>query len=483
MRKKYTYKPTSSIKYGKGGKNKKKTYRVGNNHYNAQDGTFSGWMSILNPIVDPIADLFGIGNMMNTLGGDTFEADAAAAGGVYGMGVQQQLDAAETGADLAGQLEYMLPSVSTQLQDYYDQGISLTKPKKTSTEFLEGVKDSIDKRTRGVITDIGKTGKMTGIEDVLKAGDTAMIEAQEKGAQMDERYQQQLTDIEKFETGQETSIISQLGGQEFDQGMAAYDLAGDLTSQAAAAGGDLSASAIAGIIELQGQQQAAWSDLFASGIEALIGLIPSDEKLKKNIEKVGETESGVPVSDFNYKKDKDAPEGPGRYRGVIAQDLIGTEHEDAVKKRDKNTLGVDYDMLDIQLQKIEGEGEEKEMKAEKGAKMQEYEEGAKQDMMPANEADVTPGKFSHKENPIDIVQDGEKIGEMTGGEAIMPPKDVNEFEQLIADGDKNAVFNKLKQLFAKWDQNAREHAEKNMNQNAMGGAKMGYRPKPILKYN
>ena len=60
-------------------------------------------------------------------------------------------------------------------------------------------------------------------------------------------------------------------------------------------------------------------------------------KLKENIEKVGETESGVPVSDFDYKKDKDAPEGPGRYRGVIAQDLVGTEHEDAVKKINKNT--------------------------------------------------------------------------------------------------------------------------------------------------
>ena len=71
---------------------------------------------------------------------------------------------------------------------------------------------------------------------------------------------------------------------------------------------------------------------------------------------------------------------------------------------------------------------------------------------------------------------------MTGGEAIMPPKDVNEFEQLIADGDKNAVFNKLKQLFVKWDQNAREHAEKNMDQDAMGGAKMGYMPKTKINY-
>tara|TARA_R100000655_G_scaffold105330_2_gene153440 strand:- start:13924 stop:15330 length:1407 start_codon:yes stop_codon:yes gene_type:complete len=468
MNKKYTYKPTSSVKYRKGGKNKKKTYRSDGKHYNAQ----LGWLA------DALGSLWGISSMENTLQGiyDDAIIDQGLAD-TYGVGLAEGVE------------EEMGFGPSTQLQDYFDQGISLTKPKKASTEFTEGIKDTIGQQTAGITQDIARTGKMTGIKDVLGSADQAYIQAQEKAAGMDERYQQQLTDIEKFETGQETSLINQLGQQEFGADQAVFDLAGDLTTMSAGASGDLAASALAGLVELQGQEAAATSDLVSGVFESLLSFIPgfdifqSDEKLKENIEKVGETESGVPVSDFDYKKDKDAPEGPGRYRGVIAQDLVGTEHEDAVKKINKNTLGVDYDMLDIQLQKIEGEGEEKEMKAEKGAKMQEYEEGAKQDMMPANEADVTPGKFSHKENPIDIVQDGEKIGEMTGGEAIMPPKDVNEFEQLIADGDKNAVFNKLKQLFAKWDKNAREHAEKNMDQDAMGGAKMGYRPKPILKYN
>lgn len=34
---------------------------------------------------------------------------------------------------------------------------------------------------------------------------------------------------------------------------------------------------------------------------------------------------------------------------------------------------------------------------------------------------MTGGKFSHKTNPIDIVQKGTKIGEMTGGEVILNP--------------------------------------------------------------
>ena len=34
----------------------------------------------------------------------------------------------------------------------------------------------------------------------------------------------------------------------------------------------------------------------------------------------------------------------------------------------------------------------------------------------------TPGEFSHDDNPIDIVQEGAKIGEMTGGEYIFNPR-------------------------------------------------------------
>jgi hypothetical protein len=32
------------------------------------------------------------------------------------------------------------------------------------------------------------------------------------------------------------------------------------------------------------------------------------------------------------------------------------------------------------------------------------------------------GKFDHKTNPIDIVQQGRKVGEMTGGEVILNPE-------------------------------------------------------------
>lgn len=40
----------------------------------------------------------------------------------------------------------------------------------------------------------------------------------------------------------------------------------------------------------------------------------------------------------------------------------------------------------------------------------------------------TPGEFSHKKNPIDIMKDGMKVGEMTGGEYIINPEQADTIE-------------------------------------------------------
>lgn len=47
----------------------------------------------------------------------------------------------------------------------------------------------------------------------------------------------------------------------------------------------------------------------------------------------------------------------------------------------------------------------------------------------------TPGKFDHDDNPIDIVQEGAKIGEMTGGEYIFNPEQAAEMRKLSEEGD------------------------------------------------
>lgn len=47
----------------------------------------------------------------------------------------------------------------------------------------------------------------------------------------------------------------------------------------------------------------------------------------------------------------------------------------------------------------------------------------------------TPGAFSHKTNPINIMKDGAKIGEMTGGEYIFNPKQAKQMKKLASSGD------------------------------------------------
>lgn len=65
---------------------------------------------------------------------------------------------------------------------------------------------------------------------------------------------------------------------------------------------------------------------------------------------------------------------------------------------------------------------------------------------------VTPGEFSHEDNPIDIMQDGEKIGEMTGGEAIVSPEDWGELTQRAGSGNTD-LHKYLRQLIEKIESN------------------------------
>ena len=58
---------------------------------------------------------------------------------------------------------------------------------------------------------------------------------------------------------------------------------------------------------------------------------------------------------------------------------------------------------------------------------------------------ITPGEFSHETNPIDMIKDGVKIGELTGGEAVL-----NELQQEEV-AKQSPIFRKLMREFAKKD--------------------------------
>ena len=74
----------------------------------------------------------------------------------------------------------------------------------------------------------------------------------------------------------------------------------------------------------------------------------------------------------------------------------------------------------------------------------------------AGEGGVTEGECDHDSNPIEIVQDGEKKGEMTGGELIVPPSDVDDIRKALDSGDAEQAMDLMRALVAKYDDNAME---------------------------
>jgi hypothetical protein len=63
----------------------------------------------------------------------------------------------------------------------------------------------------------------------------------------------------------------------------------------------------------------------------------------------------------------------------------------------------------------------------------------------------TPGEFSHKTNPIDIMRNGKKIAEATGGEYIFNPKQMSNIKKYVATDDKSKLHNYVKALIKRFE--------------------------------
>jgi hypothetical protein len=72
----------------------------------------------------------------------------------------------------------------------------------------------------------------------------------------------------------------------------------------------------------------------------------SDIQYKENAHLVGVSNSGLNIYEFNYKNEE------GLYQGVIAQELIGTQFEDALSKNSEGLYEVDYNKIDVEFKKI-----------------------------------------------------------------------------------------------------------------------------------
>tara|TARA_R100000654_G_scaffold12146_2_gene26369 strand:+ start:9177 stop:10286 length:1110 start_codon:yes stop_codon:yes gene_type:complete len=82
---------------------------------------------------------------------------------------------------------------------------------------------------------------------------------------------------------------------------------------------------------------------------------------------------------------------------------------------------------------------------------------------------VSDGEFSHKKNPIDItiamedenksdmMQNGEKVGELTGGEAIFNPEDTQKMQDLVDAKDADGLLEHMDMLFKRFEKQDLEH--------------------------
>lgn len=109
-------------------------------------------------------------------------------------------------------------------------------------------------------------------------------------------------------------------------------------------------------------------------------------------------------------------------------DVMQAMNQQAMRDVEKGIMSSVKRPIDILEEKPKFQEEEVlgELDIQPGMK----EEGGKQEPV-----EKTPGEFDHDENPIDIMQDGAKIGEMTGGEYIFNPEQAEEMRKLSEEGD------------------------------------------------
>ncbi len=205
--------------------------------------------------------------------------------------------------------------------------------------------------------------------------------------------------------GQVSSATQKMADQPMDQGYI-EQMQGQQAADRASAMGALSKdprNALAGVQALESQAAKQRTDLMGMQQRAKTSAMQNLAKEQQAVEKQRLDVAGAEIAGIKAEKD------------AATQNMYGGLEDIAT-----------------------GIGEYQGSKTEKGGKIGE-------------DGGVTPGEFSHEENPIDMVQDGEKVGEATGGELILPPDDVNDIREALQSEDKDAAFDLMKDLVAKYD--------------------------------
>ena len=84
-----------------------------------------------------------------------------------------------------------------------------------------------------------------------------------------------------------------------------------------------------------------------TGVAVAFGQGMSDVRLKTNINRIGYSNSNIPIYSFNYKNDLNTT-----YKGVMAQDLLEMGFDDSVILDSKGFYAVDYNSIDVDMEII-----------------------------------------------------------------------------------------------------------------------------------
>ncbi len=96
------------------------------------------------------------------------------------------------------------------------------------------------------------------------------------------------------------------------------------------------------------RSEQAEKDSATSAFSSLAG-IASDQRLKKNIKKLGQSPSGLGIYSFEYIKSENTP---GTYTGSMA-DEVEQQNKDAVLTRSDGFKMVRYSMIDVEFKRVE----------------------------------------------------------------------------------------------------------------------------------
>ena len=103
-------------------------------------------------------------------------------------------------------------------------------------------------------------------------------------------------------------------------------------------------SAFGASANMIGSQMQMTGQMYGAAFEAIGTAKASDRQLKKNINKIGESPSGLNIYSFEYKNSK---YGEGLFQGVMSDEIP----QEAVGTRDGYDT-VDYSMLDVEFKQI-----------------------------------------------------------------------------------------------------------------------------------